>query len=455
VHFVGIGGAGMGALAELLLALGYVVSGSDLKDSRVVGRLRDLGATVTVGPHRAASVDAAEHVVVSNAVPEGNPEVRSAIEHGIEVLPRSVLLGRIFEAGRGIAVSGTHGKTTTASMLARVLAGAGLEPSFVIGGDLNDVGSGAALGASDLVVVEADEAYGSFLDLHPDLAVVTNVDTDHLDHYPDQAAIDTAFLAFLAQRRSDGPAVVCIDDPGVRRILDGIDPPVVTYGTTGDDMVVEVTEEGRALRWHGTRLGVLRLPVPGTHNALNAAGAGAAALLLGADPDAVLAALAAFSGVERRFSVRGSEAGVVVIDDYAHNPRKVAATLRAAREVYPEGRVVVLFQPHLYSRTKRLADAFGEAFEDADVVVVTDVYGAREEPEPGVNGRLISDAIRERTTTGTVPAYVPRLEEAAGFVAGLVGPGDVVLTLGAGDVTTAAPRILDLLRGTGSSSAVR
>lgn len=442
VHFVGVGGVGMGALAELLTGMGYTISGSDLKRSPTVDRLLAHGTTVHVGAHRAEYVDGADHVIVSNAVRPDNPEVVRARDEGVEVLSRAQLLGRIFDAGRGIAVTGTHGKTTTSSMIARALVGAGFDPSFIIGGDLNDVGSGAALGRSDIVVAEADEAYGSFLELRPELAVVTNIDRDHLEHYEGQSDIDDAFVAFLDGRRPDGWAVVCNDDPGVRRVRDRIRAPVATYGVSDADMRLD--PDGTTT-WRGRRVGRLDLAIPGSHNRLNAAAALSAALLLGADADRALAALNGFGGVDRRFSVRGEGGGVVVVDDYAHNPSKVAATLAAAREAYPDRRVVVLFQPHLYSRTMHLAEEFGGAFDGADVVVVTDVYGAREDPIPGVSGQLVSDAVRRRHHDGTVAIYVPRLEEAAGFVAGLAQPGDVVLTMGAGDVTTAAPRILRLI----------
>ncbi len=442
VHFVGIGGVGMAALAELLMELGYEISGSDIKPSRTVQRLLERGATIDVGRHSAEHLHDADHVIFSNAVARSNPEMEEARSRGIEILSRAQLLGRVFDAGRGVAVTGTHGKTTTSSMVARVLREVGFEPSFLIGGDLNDVGSGAGLGASDLVVAEADEAFGSFLELRPELALVTNIDLDHLEHYAGQEAIDDAFATFLDQRREGGWAVMCGDDPGVRRLLPRVATPVATYGATDADLSVSLDGE---TRWRGRRLGPLRLAVPGRHNVMNAAGALATALILGAEPDAAIEALRTFPGVERRFSVRGEEKDVVVVDDYAHNPRKVSAAIDAARDAYPGRRIVVLFQPHLYSRTLHLADRFGSAFDGADIVVVTDVYGAREQPIPGVNGRLVTEAIRTNGTDVTT-MYIARLEDAPGFVAGLVDAGDVVLTLGAGDVTTAAPRILEILR---------
>jgi UDP-N-acetylmuramate--alanine ligase len=442
VHFVAIGGAGMAALAELLFALGYEVSGSDLKPSRAVQRLIGLGISVHVGVHRAEYVGGADHVIVSAAVPIDNAEVMAAHARGVDLMSRAELLGRIFDTGRGVAVAGTHGKTTTSSMLAGALASAGFEPSFLIGGDRNDVGSGAGLGASDLVVAEADEFSGSFLELHPELALVTNVDRDHLDYFADLQAIDDAFVRFLDGRREGGWAVLCTSDEGIRRIGKRVAAPCVTYGFSDADLVCRPSGE---LIWKGQSIGALRLSVPGRHNLLNATGAAAAALVLGADPNGVLEGLRTFSGVDRRFSVRGEEAGVVVVDDYAHNPRKVAATLEAARAVYPDRRIVVLFQPHLYSRTLTLGEDFGPAFAGADVVVVTDVYGDREEPIPGVSGRLVSDAVR-RQRPDAIVVYVPRLEEAAGFVAGLAQHGDVVMTMGAGDVTSAAPRIVSLLK---------
>lgn len=431
----------MAALAELLHAYGYEISGSDLKASRTVQRLRQLGVPVHVGGHRAENVGAADHVIVSAAVPADNVEVMAARSRRIEVLSRAQLLARIFEAGRGVAVAGTHGKTTTSSMLARALEAAGFEPSFLIGGDINDVGSGAALGRSDVVVAEADEFSGSFLELRPELALVTNVDRDHLDFFDDLDAIDDAFVRFLDGRREGGSAVVCVADEGVDRILSRIVAPVVTYGFEEADLVVDQAGE---IAWRGRHIGTLRLNVPGRHNVLNAAGAAAAAFTLGADPARVLEGLRSFSGVDRRFSVRGEVGDVVVVDDYAHNPRKIAASIEAARARYPERRLVVLFQPHLYSRTLTLGDEFGSAFDGAGVVVVTDVYGDREDPIPGVSGRLVSDAIRVSSPEVEV-VYVPRLEEAAGFVAGISQPHDVVMTMGAGDVTSAAPRILRLL----------
>jgi len=439
VHFVGMGGVGMAALAELLMGMEYTVSGSDLKHSRTVARLLERGADVKIGPHRAHYADGADHVVFSNAVREDNPEVARGRETGAEVLSRAQLLGRLVDAGRGVAVTGTHGKTTTSSMVARVLDGTGFAPSFIIGGDLNDVGSGAALGSSDIVVAEADEAFGSFLEVHPEIAVVTSIDRDHLEHYQDQSGIDDAFVAFLDGRREW--AVLCADDPGIRRIRDRIGGRVATYGTGQADLVVGNGE----VVWRGTALGAMTLAMPGAHNVLNASAALVTALLLDADPTQALDALRRFGGVDRRFSVRGTSSGVTVVDDYAHNPRKVAVTLAAAREAYPDRRIVALFQPHLYSRTLHLADEFGTAFDDADIVVVTDVYGQREDPIPGVSGMLVSEAVRRRGPTGVTTIYLPRLEEAAGFVAGIALQGDVVITMGAGDVTTAAPRILRLL----------
>ena len=440
VHFVAIGGVGMAALAELLIEMGYAVSGSDLKHSRTVARLLTLGADVNVGPHRAAYVDGAHHVVFSNAVRDDNPEVAHGREMGAEVLSRAELLGRLLDAGRGVAVTGTHGKTTTSSMVARVLDGAGFDPSFIIGGDLNDVGTGAALGRSDIVVAEADEAFGSFLEVHPEVAVVTSIDRDHLEHYRDQREIDDAFARFLSGRRPGGWAVLCADDQGIERVRARIDGAVATYGTSGADLVVSRQD----VVWRGRSLGPMELSVPGRHNVLNAAAALLTGLLLGADAGMCLEALRRFRGVDRRFSVRGEQGGVVVVDDYAHNPRKVAVTLAAAREAYGDRRIVALFQPHLYSRTLHLAEDFGPAFTDADVVVVTDVYGQREDPIPGVSGLLVSEAVRRHKPSG-VTIYLPRLEEAAGFVAGIAQSGDVVITMGAGDVTTAAPRVLRLL----------
>ena len=437
LHIVGIGGAGMSAIATVLAQMGHRVSGSDLKESRTVARLRVAGVDASIGHdarHVAADVDA---VVVSTAIPSSNPEVRAAAERGIPVLRRAEALRAIVAMRRTVAVAGSHGKTTTASMLALVLRAAGWQPSFIIGGDLNEVGTNAALDDGEWMVVEADESDGTFLELEPEAAIVTNIEPDHLDHYGDFPALVDAFDRFLAGL--PGVRVACADDP-VSRGLAAAGTGLVTYGWADDATYRIADYEGgrtgsRLELAHGNAtLGVIELPVPGWHNALNAAGATALALELGVPFEAAAEALRGFGGVARRFQFRGELDGATLIDDYAHIPGEIAAIIRAAREG-DWRRVVAVFQPHRYTRTARLWREFADAFADADAVVLTDVYSAGEAPQPGVSGRLILRAILDRHPALPV-TYLPRRADLVEHVPHLTRPGDVVLTLGAGDLTT-------------------
>jgi UDP-N-acetylmuramate--alanine ligase len=455
VHLIGIGGAGMSGIARILLARGAVVSGSDAKDSRTVLALRALGARIELG-HDAANLPAGDDaeggstvVVVSSAIREANPELAAARARGLPVVHRSRALAALTAGRRLAAVTGTAGKTSTTSMLTVALQHCGLDPSFAIGGDLAASGSGAHEGTGDIFVAEVDESDGSFLAFAPNVAIVTNVEADHLDHYGSAAAYDAAFREFLDRIAPGGTLVACADDPGAEALAGVAAERGITvrrYGrAAGPDgaQLLEFRPDGTGARVVLRHLGVehmLRLSVPGEHMALNALAALLAAVELGADPDTVLAGLAAFDGVRRRFEFRGRAAGVAVYDDYAHHPTKVAAQLRAARDVAgPRGRVVVAFQPHLYSRTREFAAAFGAALGLADEVVVLEVYGAREDPEPGVSGALVADAVPlppERVR------FVPRWSDVPAVVAGVAVPGDLVITMGAGDVTVLAPEIL-------------
>ncbi len=435
IHIVAIGGAGMSAIATVLARMGHSVTGSDLKASRNLERLRALGVQATVG-HSAGNLPAElDAVVISTAVPSSNVEVVAARERGIPVLRRADALRALVATRRGIAIAGSHGKTTTSSMLALILRRAGLHPSFVIGGDLNEVGTNAAYDSGEWFVVEADESDGTFLELAPDAAVVTNVEADHLETYGDFDGLVEAFRAFLAA--VPGPRVVCADDEIALRLAGEVD--AVTYGEhAGADY--------RITGYAGTRLGStwtlhhhggeleLALPVAGLHNARNATGAAAIALELGVAPDAIAAALAGFGGVARRFEARGSAGGVAYIDDYAHLPGEVRAAIRAARDG-GWNRVIVVFQPHRYSRTAALWRDFGDAFAEADVLVLTDIYSAGESPRPGVSGRLVLRAVLDANPTSRV-LYFPHRHELVALVPGLARPGDLVLTLGAGDLTT-------------------
>lgn len=436
VHIVGVGGAGMSAIATVLARMGHRVSGSDLKESLALARLRLLGVDVRVG-HTAANLPAdAEAVVVSTAIPATNPEVEAAHERDLPVLRRAEALRALVAIRRAIAVAGSHGKTTTSSMLALCLRAAGWQPSFLIGGDLNEVGANAAYDDGDWLVVEADESDGTFLELEPEAAIVTNVEPDHLDHYGGFPALVDAFARFL--RSVPGTRVVCADDPVAARLA-AATSGVRTYGWESRDYRVDDYEGGRTgsrfrLSLGDEPIGIVELPVPGRHNALNAAGAAALALELGVPFDAVAHALRGFGGVARRFQFRGEVGGVTLIDDYAHLPTEVASTLRAAREG-GWGRVIAVFQPHRYTRTASLWRDFADSFVDADAVVLTDVYAAGEAPQPGVSGRLVLRAVLDAHPSQPL-TYLPRRADIVEHALRLARPGDVLLTLGAGDLTT-------------------
>jgi UDP-N-acetylmuramate--alanine ligase len=445
VHLIGIAGAGMSALARVLLSRGSVVSGSDLKESRATAALRALGARVAIG-HRAENLGAARCVIASSAIPAHNPEMSAARAAGIPILQRAQVLALLMRGRRGIAVAGTHGKTTTTSMIAMVLRHAGLDPTFLIGGDLNEAGTNAHAGGGEWLVAEADESDGSLLWLAPEVAVVTNVEADHLDYYRDLEEIERTFLAFLANLPPDGTAVLCVDDTGVRTMLPRVGRPTVTYGLSGDaDWRAEIIERGAgALRarlfHHGVASGEVSLAIPGDHNLRNALAAVAVADIAGVSVAVAAEELAAFSGVQRRFQYRGAAAGVAVVDDYAHHPTEVRATLAAARE---RGwvRLIAIFQPHRYSRTAVMGRELGASLAEADVVVVTEVYGAGEEPRPGVSGKLVLEGLLDQHPAASA-AYLPKRADIPAFVSGRASPGDVVLTIGAGDVTMLADEIL-------------
>jgi UDP-N-acetylmuramate--alanine ligase len=456
VHLIGIGGAGMSGIARILLARGAAVSGSDAKDSRAVLALRAQGARIAVGDHEPANLDQLDGpptVVVSSAIRPGNAELVAARDRGLPVLHRSEALAALMAGHRVACVTGTAGKTSTTSMLTVALQHCGLDPSFAIGGDLTSAGSGAHQGTGEIFVAEADESDGSFLRFGPEVAVVTNVEADHLDHFGSAAAYAGVFEDFLGRIAPGGALVACADDPGAERlatVAEGAGIRVRRYGRAaagapGDALLLDHEPVGTGGRLRLRLPGIdsheehiLELPVPGEHMALNALGALLAGLELGAPVEGMLAGLAGFSGVRRRFEFKGRAGGVVVYDDYAHHPSKVAAQLTAARQV-ARRRVIVAFQPHLYSRTRTFHREFGVALALADEVVVLDVFGAREDPEPGVSGALVADAV-------PLPAervrYVPRWSEVPEVLADLAEPGDLVITMGAGDVTVLGPEVL-------------
>ena len=465
VFLIGIGGAGMSGIARILIARGVPVGGSDAKDSPGLAALRALGARVYVG-HDAAHLADARTVVVSSAVRETNPELAAARERGLLVLHRSQALAALMRGRRAVAVAGTHGKTTTTSMLTVALQHCGADPSFAIGGELTGSGANAHDGTGDVFVAEADESDGSFLLYSPTIAVITNVEADHLDHYGTAAAVEAAFDEFCARVVDGGLVVACGDDPGARRVAGGAAARLAARGVAvrfyGEGPDVDVRVRDVVAGGGGVRFGLsvhpeaalgpapdgdlseaVTLRVPGRHNALNAAAAWTAAIWLGMPPDRVAAGLAAFGGTRRRFEAKGEVGTVRVFDDYAHHPTEVAAVLRAARGVAGDGRVLAVFQPHLYSRTRIFAREFGAALGLADEVVVMDVYPAREDPEPGVTGDLVATAV---PLPPDRVAYQPSWSRAAADVAARVRPGDIVLTVGAGDVTMLGPEILEVLR---------
>jgi UDP-N-acetylmuramate--alanine ligase len=436
LHFVGIGGTGMSGIAEVLVNLGYPVSGSDLSSNASTRRLRRLGARIHRG-HRPGNLRDADVVVVSSAVGEDNPEVVEARRRGVPVIPRAEMLAELMRLKHGVAVAGAHGKTTTTAMIAEVLTAGGLDPTVVIGGRVGKLRSGAKLGKGDFLVAEADESDGSFLKMKPTVAVITNVDREHLDHYDSLAEIQDAFVRFLALVPFYGAAVVCLDDPNVRAILPRVDRKVVSFGLTSEAEIVaaDVEIEGFGCRFDvsagKTLLGEVRLPVPGRHSVYNALAAVAVGLELDVPFRKIAAALRRFRGVDRRFQLRGEAYGARVIDDYGHHPTEIEAVLSAVREGFG-ARTLVVFQPHRYSRSRALLEEFGRAFFLADHVVVTDIYAAGERDHEGMDGGTVADALVRHGHPSV--EYEPDLRKVPARLRDRIQPGDVVLTLGAGDV---------------------
>ena len=438
IHFVGIGGIGMSGIAELLLNLGYRVSGSDLRRSDTTERLERLGAVVRTG-HSASNVPEDGHVVViSSAIRPDNPEVLESHRRKIPVIPRAEMLAELMRMKYGIAIAGTHGKTTTTSMVATVLATAGWDPTAIVGGKLNSLGSNAKLGQGEFLVAEADESDGSFLKLSPTVAVVTNIDPEHLDFYSGIGQIKETFLHFINKVPFYGFSVLCIDHPNVQELIPSVEKTFVTYGfsRSADYRAEAVVASGMTNRFdvfaRGERLGEVFLRAPGRHNVSNALASASVALELGIPFDQVRAGLSAYAGVGRRFQVKGEIDGVTVVDDYGHHPVEVRATLAAAREVWPGRRIVVGFQPHRYSRTRALFKEFLSAFQDADVLLVFDVYSAGEEPIEGATGEALCIAIGEHGHREA--RYLGKAVGAGEAVRVILHPGDIFLTMGAGDV---------------------
>jgi UDP-N-acetylmuramate--alanine ligase len=487
VHFVGIGGAGMSGVARIMLARGVAVSGSDSGSPAVLGELAALGADVHHG-HAADHLGAARTVVVSSAIRPGNPELAEARRRGLRVLPRAAALASIMAGRRATAVAGTHGKTTTTSMIATILRECGADPGYVIGGVLAETGLGAEDGAGQDLVVEADESDGSFLMLSPQVAVITNVEADHLDNYSGLAQIQSAFEAFARRITPGGALITCADDAGARAVAEasrGMAIRVRSYGTSpsadyrvsamsargmGSTFTMTAAPDGPgapdgvpdpgpaapagrgapdpggapSLVSFGEFTGLISITVPGRHNVLNAAAAFAAAAELGLPAPQAAAALSAYRGAQRRMEPKGDADGVRVLDSYAHHPTEVAADLAAARDLADGGRVIAIFQPHLFSRTRIFGEQFGAALGLADEAIVMDIYAAREDPEPGVTGRLVADAVPAGRAR-----YVPDAAQVPAVITEVAKPGDIVLTMGAGDVTKLGPVIIAALRARG------
>jgi len=456
IHFVGIGGAGMSGIAEVLLNQGFRISGSDLGESATTRRLQSLGAVVQIG-HDAANIEGADAIVTSTAVKADNPEVVAAHAKLIPVVPRAVMLAELMRMKKGVAIAGTHGKTTTTSLVASVLAEAGMDPTFVIGGRLNSAGANAALGSGEYIVVEADESDASFLNLLPVLSVVTNIDADHMDTYGhDFGRLKGAFVEFLHRMPFYGAAVVCVDDAAIREILPQIARPITSYGFSEDAQVraLDVRADGPAMRFvvqrrNGVQLSDLdvTLNLPGRHNVLNALAAIGIAVELGVPDDAVLRALAGFKGVGRRFQRYGEAAlpgggHCTVVDDYGHHPVEMAATLAAARGAFPGRRLVLAFQPHRYSRTRDCFEDFVKVIGQADAVLLAEVYAAGEAPIVAADGRSLARALR---VAGKLePVFVDDIAAMPQSVLDNARDGDVVLCMGAGSIGTVAGKIMEL-----------
>ncbi len=444
IHMIGIGGSGMSGIAEVLLNLGYQVHGSDMAESATVQRLRELGAEIHIG-HAAEHVGDASVLVKSTAVSDENPEVIAAKHRGIPVIPRAEMLAELMRLRTGIAIAGTHGKTTTTSLVAGIFDTAGLDPTVIIGGLLNAYGANARLGQGEYLIAEADESDGSFLCLLPIINVVTNVDQDHLDFYANQEAIDKVFLKFMNQVPFYGLNVVCGDDPGVRRLIPRVKRRVLTYGfDVRNDIWAEVNycAEHSVFRVHakGCDLGNIKLSQPGRHNILNALAAIGVALEVGVDPHDCVEGLQRFSGVGRRFQIRGEQDGVLVVDDYGHHPAEIAATLETARLAYPDRRLVAVFQPHRFSRTQAFFGEFCDVLQHVDKLILLEIYPASEQPIPGISSQNLAQSIHQCSSTEVICCR--DVDEVMQVLPNVLQTGDLLLTQGAGNVTMVGSRFV-------------
>jgi UDP-N-acetylmuramate--alanine ligase len=448
IHFVGIGGIGMSGIAEVLLNLGYKVSGSDIKESDATERLRKLGGDINIG-HRAENVASPHVVVISSAVTKENVEVVAAREKQIPVIPRAEMLAELMRLKYGVAIAGAHGKTTTTSMVATVLAAGGIDPTVVIGGKLNSLGTNAKLGQGDFLVAEADESDGSFLKLSPAIAVVTTIDEEHLDYYKDINEIKAAFLTFVNKVPFYGVSVLCLDQPHIQALIPQVQKRYQTYGMSSqaDYQAKDISLRALGSRFkvmnHSIDLGTFELSVPGIHNINNSLATIVVARELGIDIEIIRKALRDFSGVQRRFQIKGETKGIIVVDDYGHHPTEIKATLAAAASGM-DRRVVVVFQPHRYTRTQHLLEDFFTAFNHADKLVIMDIYAAGENPIPGVSGKALYEGIKKYGHKDAT--FITSREKILEHLVGTVKTGDLVLTLGAGDVWKIGEQLLENLK---------
>ncbi|HHY71158.1 MAG TPA: UDP-N-acetylmuramate--L-alanine ligase [Thermoanaerobacterales bacterium] len=447
IHFIGIGGTGMSGIAKILMNMGYTVSGSDLKVSEALIRLQDAGAQVFIG-HHVSNVEGADTVVVSSAIPKSNPEYVTAIKSNIPVVHRADMLSLLMSPKKGIAVSGAHGKTTTTSMISLIMEKNGFDPTVIIGGELNDIGGNATLGKGEYLVAEADESDGSFIKLNPYIAVITNIENDHMDYYKDMDTMKKAFKTFAGNVKKDGFIILGNDNKHVREMIKDIDKEYYTFGMNypSDFMPKNIRMDGLVthfdIYFREELLGEIQLNVPGLHNIFNATAAIAVGNRIGISVEGMIEAIKTFQGVQRRFQIIGDVGGIKVIDDYAHHPTEIRATLKAARSLSPR-KIYAIFQPHRYTRTQLLAKEFGTAFIDADEVIITSIYSAGEKPINGVSETLIIDSVQKN---GKKVVFVEKKEDIVDYIIDEVMPGDYILTIGAGDVSDTAYSIVDKLK---------